>query len=213
MTENKTMNNSENTPVEQKKKSNITFWVMFVLFGLPYIAAFYFYFNRDEMNLGVTSNYGTIITPARPLPDVNLLKLDSSSFKLSSLKGKWILLSIGSSSCQQDCVDNLYKIRQIKKAVGQEYKRITKLFFLKDQSNIESFKQLLKEYPGMDVIVPSGKDYENYLLNFSYEESKVEDSIFIIDPLGNYMMTYPKGADASKILKDIERLLQVSKIG
>jgi len=207
------MNNPENTPVEPKKKSNTTLWVMLVLFGLPHIAAFYFYFNRDEINLGITSNYGAIISPARLVEDFDLIKLDSTKFKLSSLKGKWVLFSIGSSSCQQDCVDNLYKIRQIKKAVGQEYKRITKLFFLKDNQNIESFKLLLKDYSGMDVIVPSGKGYENYLSGFSYKGKEIEDSIFIIDPLGNYMMTYPKGADASKILKDIERLLKVSKIG
>jgi len=206
------MNNPQNSPTEVKKKSNTTLWVMVILFGLPYVAAYYYYFNRADMDL-VTSNYGTIITPARPIPDANLVKLDNSKFKLSSLKGKWVLFSVGSSSCKKDCVDNLYKIRQIKKAVGQEYKRITKLFFLKDKTNIESFKLLLKEYPDMDVIIPSGNNYNNYLSNFLHEGVELEDSIFIIDPIGNYMMAYPKGADASKILKDIERLLKVSKIG
>lgn len=206
------MNNPQNSPGEIKKKNNTTLWVMVFLFGLPYIAAFYYYFNRADIDL-ITSNYGTIITPARPIPDFNLTKLDDSEFKLSSLKGKWVLFSIGSSSCKQDCVDNLYKIRQIKKAVGQEYKRITKLFFLKDKTNIESFKLLLKDYHGVDVIIPSGNEYNNYLSNFLYKGIELEDSIFIIDPLGNYMMVYPKGADASKMLKDIERLLKVSKIG
>lgn len=213
MTENKTMNETQNIPAQTKKKSNATLWLMLVLFGLPNIAAFYFYFNRENINLGAASNYGTIITPAKAIADYDLIKLDNTKFKLSSLKGKWVLFSIASSSCQQDCIDNLFKIRQIKKAVGQDYKRISKVFFLKDQQNIESFKILLKEYPGMDVIVPSGEAYENYLSNFEYKEKEIEDSIFIIDPLGNYMMIYPKGADASKILKDIERLLKVSKIG
>jgi len=213
MIENQKMNNPENTQVEPKKKSNTTLWVMLLLFGLPYVAAFYFYFNRDEINLGITSNYGTIVSPARPVADIDLVKLDATKFKLSSLKGKWVLFSIGASSCQQDCIDNLYKIRQIKKAVGQEYKRIAKLFYLKDDENIESFKLLLKDYPDMDVVIPSGGDYANYLSRFSYEGKEIEDSIFIIDPFGNYMMMYPKGADASKMLKDIERLLKVSKIG
>jgi len=213
MTENNTLNDAQNTPAETKKKSNTTLWVMLVLFGLPYIAAFYFYFNRDDINFGTTSNYGTIINPARPIADFDLIKLDSSKFKLSSLKGKWILFSIGSSSCQQDCIDNLYKIRQIQKAVGEDYKRISKLFFLKDKNKLESFKLILKDYPGMDVIIPSGEGYKNYLSGFEYEGKEIENNIFIIDPLGNYMMIYPKGADASKILKDLERLLEVSKIG
>lgn len=206
------MNSSENPATEIKKKKNTTLWVMVVLFGLPYIAAFYFYFNRADMDL-MTSNYGTIISPAHPIPDVKLQKLDNSDFKISSLKGKWVLMSIGSSECKQDCIENLYKIRQIKKAVGPNFDRITKLVFLKDKTNIESFKLLLKEYYGMDVIVPSGSNYNNFLMNFLYEGVELEDSIFIIDPAGNYMMAYPKGADAKKMLKDIERLLKVSKIG
>ncbi|VAW66798.1 hypothetical protein MNBD_GAMMA09-2833 [hydrothermal vent metagenome] len=214
MTENQTVNNSPEIAAETKKKSNTVLWVMMVLFVLPYVAAFYFYFNRDQLDLGLlTSNYGTIVTPVRQLPEYDFKNIDSAAFKLSSLKGRWILLSIGSSSCQQDCADNLYKIRQIKKAVGQEYKRISKLFFLMDQKNIASFKTRLKDYPDMDVIIPSGEGYEAYLSNFSYKDMNIEDSIFVIDPLGNFMMVYPKGADASKILKDIERLLEVSKIG
>jgi len=212
MTENQTTNKSDS--IEMKKtKNNTTLWVMIFLFGMPYVAATYFYFNRDNIDLGLTSNYGTIISPVRSVTDRQLKKLDETDFKLSSLRGKWIILSIGSSACQQDCIDNLYKIRQLRKAVGQEYKRIAKVFFLQDKNNLQSFTALLKDYPDMDVIIPSGSEYERYLSIFSYHGSDIKDGIFIIDPLGNYMMMYPKGADPSKIIKDIERLLKISKIG
>lgn len=206
------MNEPENAKEEIKKRNHKMLWIMLLIFGLPYVVAFYFYFNKSDYDFART-NYGTIISPAHPLPDFNHTKLDNSKFKLSSLKGKWILLSIGKSSCKKDCLDNLYKIRQIKKAVGQNHKRLTKLFLLQDKEHIESFKNLLKEYPGMDVIIPSGSEYNNYLSNFQYEGVEIQDSMFIIDPVGNYMMAYPKGADASKMLKDIERLLRVSKVG
>ena len=206
------MNEVNKSSEEIKKRNHKMLWIMVVVFGLPYVVAFYFYFNKSDYDFAKT-NYGTIISPARALPDFTHIKLDNSKFKISSLKGKWVLLSIGKSACQKDCVDNLYKIRQIKKAVGQNHKRVTKLFLLQDKEHLESFKRLLKEYPGMDVIVPSGNEYNNYLSNFQYEGIDLEDSMFIIDPMGNYMMAYPKGADASKILKDIERLLRVSKVG
>jgi cytochrome oxidase Cu insertion factor (SCO1/SenC/PrrC family) len=206
------MNEVNNSSEEVKKKNHKMLWIMVAVFGLPYLVAFYFYFNKGDYDFAKT-NYGTIISPARPVPDFNLMKIDNSQFKLSSLKGKWVLFSIGKSSCEKDCVDNLYKIRQIKKAVGQNHKRIAKAFFLTDKENIESFKSLLKEYPGMDVIIPSGSEYSNYLLNFQHEGIELEDGMFIIDPMGNYMMAYPKGAEASKILDDIERLLRVSKVG
>lgn len=211
MTDNAMMNESNKQAADNK--NNITLWVMVLLFGLPYVAATYFYFNRDEIDLGSTSNYGTIITPARPIPDVELTRLDNSNFKLSSLRGTWVLLSIGSSECEKDCLENLYKIRQLRKAVGQDYKRISKVYFLQDTNYINRFEKLLTEYPDMDVFVPSNEKYQKYLSIFSYKGSEIKDGIYIIDPLGNYMMMYPKGSDPSKMVKDIERLLKISKIG
>jgi hypothetical protein len=44
-------------------------------------------------------------------------------------------------------------------------------------------------------------------------ERSVRDHIYIIDPLGNLMMRYPRDADPSKIKKDVVKLLKVSRIG
>ncbi len=200
--------NTENN----KKRSNRTLWIMVLLFGLPYLAAFYFYFNRDVIELP-TSNYGTIVNPARPILDVRLKKLDGSSMQTAALKGKWVLMTIASSRCQADCVDNLYKIRQIKKAVGQDFKRIRKVLILQDKVQLAHIEKLLVTYPGMDVFIPGSGNHQKFIDSFAYKDKPLQDSVFIIDPLGNYMMIYEKGADARKMLKDIERLLKVSKIG
>ena len=39
------------------------------------------------------------------------------------------------------------------------------------------------------------------------------DHIYVIDPLGNLMMRFPRDPDPSKILKDVQRLLRLSQIG
>ena len=39
------------------------------------------------------------------------------------------------------------------------------------------------------------------------------DHIYLVDPLGNLVLRYPRDADPSRIRKDIERLLKVSRIG
>ena len=190
---------------------------MIFLFALPNAAAIYFYLNRDSINLGEATNYGTLISPVRQYQDMAFTKRDGSDFKLSSMQGKWVMISIGSSSCQQSCQENLYKIRQIRKAAPEGYMRITRVFFLTDQNDIGVFDELLQSYQGMEVIIPpvgsSDNDYQHFLGNFSLAGEKVEDGIYIIDPLGNYMMAYPPGADAKGILKDMERLLKISQIG
>ena len=205
-------NMSENN-LETKKRSNTTLWVMFFLFGLPYLAAYYYYFNRDQIDLNLTTNHGHIINPTKNIPDILLSNINGSMVEMSSIKGKWLLLTVGSSRCEKACQDNLYKIRQIKKGIGEEQDRIHKLFFLTDTNKLDSFIGLLKDYKGMDVFKPFGDSYSEFLSIFSIDGKKVEDGIYIIDPMGNYMMMYPKDEPPMNILKDIERLLKVSKIG
>ncbi|MBE9567395.1 MAG: hypothetical protein IMF14_01780 [Proteobacteria bacterium] len=207
------------------KKSNTTLWVMIILFALPNLAAFYFYFNRDNIDFSrFTSNHGTIISPVRQVADITLTRIDDAPLQMSSLKGKWLMVSIGSSSCQQDCQDNLYKMRQIRKATGEFFKRVDRLLLLTDTTDIDSFRSLLSEgYSKLTVVIPpqgtdtkadgSAELYSRFLSGFSIEGEPVEDGIYFIDPLGNYMMAFPPQTEAKKILKDLMRLLDVSQIG
>ncbi len=41
----------------------------------------------------------------------------------------------------------------------------------------------------------------------------VTDHLYLIDPLGNLMMRFPKDADPTKVKKDIAKLLKASAIG
>jgi len=42
---------------------------------------------------------------------------------------------------------------------------------------------------------------------------RAEDHLYLIDPLGNLMMRFPKDADPGKVKKDIAKLLKASAIG
>ncbi|MDP3715723.1 MAG: cytochrome C oxidase subunit I, partial [Burkholderiales bacterium] len=39
------------------------------------------------------------------------------------------------------------------------------------------------------------------------------DHIYLVDPLGNVVLRYPRDADPTRIKKDLQRLLRVSRIG
>jgi glutathione peroxidase-family protein len=43
--------------------------------------------------------------------------------------------------------------------------------------------------------------------------TSAEDHIYLIDPLGNLMMRFPKDPDPGKMKKDISKLLRASSIG
>ena len=41
----------------------------------------------------------------------------------------------------------------------------------------------------------------------------VSDHIYLVDPLGNLVLRYPRDADPTRIKKDLSRLLRASRIG
>jgi len=44
-------------------------------------------------------------------------------------------------------------------------------------------------------------------------ESSPEDHIYLVDPLGNLMMRFPRDPDPARVIKDIQRLLRSSSFG
>jgi len=66
------------------------------------------------------------------------------------------------------------------------------------------------------VITGPGKSLANldkqFTLSFGSPRSGL-NRIYIVDPLGNLMMSYPADADPSKMRKDLSRLLKVSHVG
>jgi len=43
--------------------------------------------------------------------------------------------------------------------------------------------------------------------------ARAEDAIYLVDPLGNLMMRWPKDPDPKKISSDLKKLLKYSRIG
>src|SRR3546814_15610452 len=57
------------------------------------------------------NNYGALIQPQRPVPNTATLPLhtlDGQPFELSSLAGKWLLVSADSAACPKSCVKTLF---------------------------------------------------------------------------------------------------------
>lgn len=194
------------------KSSYKTLWIMLILFGLPYLAALYFYLFQDDIDFSYSNN-GELISPVRPLENHLLKDISNKDVWFSSFKGKWLIIMIGDSSCNQICQSNMYKMRQIRKAVGQDRQRVDRIFFLNDDKTMGDFNQKIKEYPGMHIIKNNGDEYDRFLSGLLINNKKMMNRIYIIDPLGNFMMAYQQDSAAEHILDDLRRLLKVSKLG
>ena len=150
-------------------------------------------------------NYGTLIDP-HPLPIARLERPDGSGFSIAELKGRWVMLQVDASGCSEPCRRKLYQMRQVRLAQGPEMRRIERVWLVRDDGPVGP--ALLREYAGTQVAYAGIAT-----LSAFPAERDVADHIYVIDPLGNLMLRFPRDADPSRMKKDLERLLKVSNVG
>ena len=160
------------------------------------------------------TNYGTILDPRQyPVPQLQGRLLgagpEEKTQELNAYQGKWIMLQIDEGACPETCRKKLYDMRQLRLAQGKEMERIERVWLLTDDQPVAT--SLLREYDGTHVLKVSPAVLKSWLP--TDVDSQISDHIYMIDPLGNLMMRFPKDADPNKIKKDLGKLLRASAIG
>jgi cytochrome oxidase Cu insertion factor (SCO1/SenC/PrrC family) len=145
-------------------------------------------------------NYGELIEPL-PLPQERLQRVDGRAFELADLKGRWILVQVDEARCAEACRTKLYQMRQVRLTQGRDMQRIERLWLVADDAPVA--QPLHETYAGTHIV----RGRESMLLH------DARDHIYLIDPLGNLMLSFPRNPDPSRMKKDLERLLKVSRVG
>ena len=190
----------ETTPKTHKRKLFLLMTVMIALIALSYIL---FYWGAPSGSV----NYGELIKVKKALPDVALRKTNGVTFNISQLRGKWIMLVVDSGECGESCRKKLYYMRQVRLMQKNEMERIERVWLIDDDKIPEA--SIKEDFKGTIFI----NAQDNKLLKEIPAKISRHDHIYMIDPLGNLMMRFPKDIDPSKMAKDIKRLLKVSQIG
>lgn len=172
----------------------------------PVLASYFtYYVIRPEGRV----NYADLIEPQRPILDMPVVTVDGRSQTLTALRGKWILVVVGAPSCDASCEQSLYNIRQVRLTTGRERERVERLWLLNAPG--EPAAALLSQHDGLHVRHAIA---DTLATRFpAAEGQRVDDHIFIIDPLGNLMMRFPVQADPSRMKKDLNKLLRASRVG
>ena len=155
--------------------------------------------------------------PARPIGDGAFRTLDGKQLTFSELsKKKWSLVYFGSAECRKRCEQDLYKLRQVHIAQGKEAERVQRVFVVTDATALDLLRYTLKDYPGMIVLVGPPPAVQQLARQFSVPAGSALDGLdrmYLVDPLGNFVLHYAPDADPSGMRKDLVRLLKVSQVG
>ena len=189
---------SENAP-----RSSASLWLILLLCVAPVAASYYVYFFAAPR---AHVNYGELIE-TRPLPEARLQLADGSEFTTERLRGKWVLLMADAGACGAECRDKLFVLRQLRLTQGRDMTRIERVWLITDGA-----------LPAPDVVAPYAGTWQvraagSELLKALPATGTPADHLYVVDPLGNLVLRYPRDADPSRIIKDLARLLKTSGIG
>ena len=106
------------------------------------------------------------------------------------------------------CSDEIYLIRQVNIALGKDMNRLERVIVLNKTIPSNEVDDLVIKYPKAIVV-------KNNSSTFINEINKITDRyvLLLTDPLGNVILGYDEGFEGKKLLKDIKKLLKLSKIG
>jgi hypothetical protein len=166
------------------------------LFLLPLALAFWVYYGTGWRPVK-TVNHGELIRPARPVPAYAGLPADL-------FHNKWSLVYIGDGQCNEACRKALVVMRQTRLSLNNEMARVDRVFLATGNCCAREF--LEREHPGLKVLAAPAD------LGLFPAEAR-EQSLFIVDPLGNLMMRFNIQEDPRGLLQDMKKLLSLSHIG
>lgn len=183
-------------------------YLVLAVCAAPVLASYYLYYVSPPAG---RTNYGELVQPQRPLPPLALRALSGAPFDAAALRGHWVMLHVDSGQCAEACQKKLWNMRQVRLATGKERDRIERLFLIVDDAPLTTL--LLREYEGTRFVRAERAELTRFLELPQNGETRLEDHVWLIDPLGNLMLRWPPAADPSRMKRDMERLLRASRIG
>jgi len=194
---------SELPPPENVRRGRLKLLLLAAFFALPVAGGWLAY--TLGWAPGTTGNYGELLAPVA-VPDSALTDLEGRSLKLSALRGRWVLIAFDAAACDAYCERKLYFLRQSRRALGPDMQRVERVWVLTDAAT--PAPALLAAIEGTHVVRATGALGEAFPAPHT-----VADHIYLVDPLGNLMMRFPRDPDPGLIIKDLRRLLKYSRIG
>ena len=173
----------------------------------PVIASYFtFYVVRPEGR----SNYATLISPEKEMSaSLPLLDLQGRSVSASTLRGQWLIVVAGPAACNSDCEKRLFAQRQLREMTGRERERIDKLWLVTDNASIKpELLAALAATPATQVLRVPAADLSAWLAAAPGES--LDSHLYLVDPMGRWMMRAPAQLDPAKFKRDIDRVLRAS---
>lgn len=170
--------------------------------------------------------HGTVIEPPLPVTDFALQTANGKTFRLSDARGKIVLLFFGYTSCPDVCPTTLAIFRQVHERLGEDAQQFAFMMITADpdrdtpekvaayvarfnpefiglSGNLSDLEPIWKQL-GVFVEKQDSGSAAGYLVSHT-------SSIYVLDPNGGLLMTFPYGTAEIDMANDLTQLLKQSR--
>lgn len=178
-----------------KSNRGLMIIIAFLCF-FPMVLASFFYFSDYHFDFLGKKNYGELLKPARPFASFQLRHPNGVPFLLKEFEGRWALLFAMPASCDQRCQKKIFQIQQMQIALGKYQDRLLKFVVVSEREPLPlSDKYNIQE--------------EAVLIGFDSTLWK-EGQLYLMDPSGALILSYPPQFEGTKVLNDLRHLIKLS---
>lgn len=151
-------------------------------------------------------NYGELIAAQPLLPAIEGRDVQGRAVPLTALKDQWLLISVADSACDAACEKHLYLQRQLRETLGREKDRLDWVWL---RTGAADLSQPLREATAAATVLHVDAAALAQWLQPSPGQ-RLEDHLYVVDPLGRWMMRFPANIDPARAKRDLDRLLRAS---
>lgn len=190
--------------------------ILAVIFVLPFTVAATLHLLN--FNPGGHS-YGELVKPPKALQFPVLHDVQGKPFGAEQWAKKWSIVVIGTGDCDEACHKQLHLLQQVHVSLGKEIERVQRVLLIPAEITKDAGIDLQDRYPNLVVLTGADTETVNFshMFDLSGQPAGSSRRTYLIDPLGNFMMSYPhdgeQGLNPKGLREDITRLLKNSWAG
>ena len=185
--------------MSEPKRNLRTLWLILAVCAAPVVGSFAAYYLLPARE---GTSYGELL-PTQPAPQLAGTRADGRTWTLADERGRWVVVVAAPAACDDACGARLYATRQARTMQGRERERVLRVWLAGGDG--EPAAARLAEHPDVAVVRPDARTLERL--------PRGAEAIYLVDPLGNQVLSWPGSPDIRGVARDLAKLLKASRIG
>ncbi len=200
-------------PTRSNRKAIFFLLFLVAIFVGPMIASYLIY--NFHAFVPETMSNGHLILPPLSLQKLPLQNSKGELITTNTYQGDWIMLYVEPKQCEQTCLDTLYKMRQVRTRLGKDMDRVQRVILTLTGNQDKPLQEYLSSlYQGTIHLQTTAADLNKFINKLPSPNTAMSTgNLYLVDPLGNVMMSYNPSQNPKDIYSDLTRLLKASRIG